>query len=385
MGHTVFMKEQGKPYIEDKIWNIVVDIVSAGLDGDTSKVELAALTLSRSLKRNNPEASTIINDAISNHAFAGGDVLRRMGKPLPIDNDSQLEMATVLHPDKEKVLLPILNSDIDRRVRNFLEEREGVSILLNAGIKPPNSLLLIGPPGTGKTILAKYIATALDKNLVILDLSSCISSLLGQTGSNLKKVLNYAKSTSSVLLLDEFDAIAKRRDDATDLGEIKRVVNVLLMELENWPVSSVFIATSNHPELLDRAIWRRFDHVLEIGIPDEKERSILLKNELGEFLPSEAVANKTSMLIGEFTAGKSAADICKLANNVKRRMALKKQEFIHASLTELLHDVNDKKLRGKLIGIVKERLGDAITLKDLAEITGLTIPGVQHHVTKNNQ
>lgn len=378
------MNKQEKPYKEDKIWKNVTDIISAGLEGDIGKVELAALTLSRSLKKDNPEISNCINDAIANHSVTGGDVLRRMNKPLPVDNDSQLEMVSVTPPDMVKALRPILSADIERRVQSFMDEREGMTILLNEGIRPSNSLLIVGPPGTGKTMLAKYFAAALNKNLVVLDLSTSISSLLGKTGSNLKRVLNYAKSTSSVLLLDEFDAIAKRRDDSTDLGEIKRVVNVLLMELENWPVSSIIIATSNHPELLDKAIWRRFDHVLELGVPDEKERAELLTNEIGNFLPTDTTSSETIKLLSDFLAGKSAADICRLSNNIKRRIILKKSEFIHAALVELLAYVNDKKQRGKLITLTKERLGDSITFRDLSEITGLSLAGVQHHISKTH-
>ncbi len=371
---------QTKPYKSDIIDNTIIDLIIAGLDKDSSKTELAALSLSRHLRKEFLDFSIRINEIIGAHSNGAVNSVR--GKsPIPIDADSHLEMATIIRPETDKDIKPILNKLLEERVQGFLNERNNLSVLLNNGIKPSNSLLLIGNPGTGKTMLAKYIATALNKEMAVLDLSTSISSLLGKTGSNLKRVLNYAKNTGSILLLDEFDAIAKRRDDLTDLGEIKRVVNVLLMELEDWPVSSIVIATSNHPELLDRAIWRRFDHIFEIGSPESNERIELLTKELIDFLPNSPKTTRIIELLNDFLIGKSANDICKYANNVKRRIILKNEDFVSACLTELSIHL-DKKMKGKLCNASKEKLN--ITVRDLAEITGLSSSGVQHHLKKNN-
>jgi len=369
--------------MDKKIDKFIVDIIKGGLENDISKIEAASLSLSRILKKDSPEISNKINEIISQYTSTSSPIRGNFKQPPPVNEDSQLEMVAILSPNEEANVRPIFNDSFNQRIDSFLDERQRLSILLEQGIKPSNSLLLIGLPGTGKTMCAKFIASALHKNLIVLDLSSSISSLLGKTGSNLKRVLNYAKNTASVLLLDEFDAIAKRRDDVTDLGEIKRVVNVLLMELENWPISSVVIATSNHPELLDRAIWRRFDHVWDLSVPDDAERKDLLNKEVGAFSSSISNWNILIEILTEFLKGKSAADICKYSNNLKRRIVLKKEDFILASLSELVPYISDKKARGKLCNVAKEKLGDLITLRDLSTITGLSIPGVQHHVTKS--
>ena len=104
--------------------------------------------------------------------------------------------------------------------------------------------------------------------MLTLDLATVMSSYLGKTGNNIKAVLNYASSFPCVLLLDEFDAIAKKRDDETDVGELKRLVTVLLQSIDDWPVSSILIAATNHGDLLDPAIWRRFDSIVEFDYPD---------------------------------------------------------------------------------------------------------------------
>ena len=243
-------------------------------------------------------------------------------------------------------------------------------------------MLLVGQPGTGKTMLAKHIASVLNKNLIVLDLSASMSSLMGKTGSNLKRILQYAKQSSSVLLFDEFDAIAKKRDDNTDLGEIKRVVNILLMELEDWPISSVFIATTNHPELLDKAIWRRFDHTLVFPIPEKEERISILENELADFLKNTKTSFDILKPISEMFEGKSAADLCKYANNVKRRNILTNEKPLNSLFFEIDDFQNDKKLRAKFCVIAKDLLGKTLTMRELSEITGLTISGVNHHITK---
>lgn len=361
----------------------IIDLVSAGLIGEPKKVELAAMSLARSLKKNEPDISKGINEAISIFSLAGGSAIRSAGaSPIPFDSDSQLEMATLYAPDKELNTPPILPSFIKERVYSFLDERNNINLLLEKNIKPSTSLLLLGQPGTGKTMLARHIASILNKNLIVLDLSASISSLMGKTGANLKRVIQYAKQNAAVLLFDEFDAIAKKRDDNTDLGEIKRVVNILLMELEDWPISSVFIATSNHPELLDRAIWRRFDHAITIPLPDQTARLSILENELAEFLKDHNTSPLILNPISELFEGKSPADLCKYANNVKRRSVLKLEQPRTSLFKEIEGFEDDKKLRAKFCVIAKEMLGDEITVRDLADITGLSPAGVQHHLAK---
>ncbi len=356
---------------------ILLDIIKSGLQRKSNDVEALALTFSRLIKKENPIFSGQITEMISSYAVSGSF---NRGVSLPADLDSQLEMVTIVSPNKDIYLEPVLDPSIKNKVENFLEERNNLNILLEKGIRPSTSLLLIGQPGTGKTMLARYIASILQKDLIILDLSSSISSLLGKTGQNLKKVLQYARQYSSVLLFDEFDAIAKKRDDSTDLGEIKRIVNVLLMELDSWPVSSVIIATSNHPELLDRAIWRRFDHVLELELPEKTEREIILKKELKEFLTDDTL--DIVQPLAELLKNRSGADLYRFTENVKRRIVLKKEDPLVSCVHELEFFTNDKKTRGDFCILAKKVLGDQITVRKLSEITGLSVAGVQHHVSK---
>jgi SpoVK/Ycf46/Vps4 family AAA+-type ATPase len=361
----------------------ILDLIHAGFAGEPRKTELAALSLARSFKKEYPEISASIFSAVGQFSLTGHSVARGIGNsPVPIDNDSQLEMASIVTPDGNQNQLPILNSDIIDQVSSFIEERSKVDVLLKMNLKPTTSMLLIGPPGTGKTMLAKHIATALDKNLVILDLASSVSSMMGKTGANIKKVIQYAKQNACVLLFDEFDAIAKKRDDNNDLGEIKRVVNILLMELEDWPISSLFIATSNHPELLDRAIWRRFDQVIMLPLPEYEQRLAILHNELNDFLAATETSTEILKPVAKIFGGKNASDISKYANRVKRRSVLKEEKPVISIFKEIPEIDNDKKFRGEFCVIAKDIMGDKLTVRELAEITGLSPTGVQHHLTR---
>ncbi len=362
----------------------ILDIIHAGFAGEPKKTELAALSLARSLKKEYPEISSSIFNAISQFSLTGNSIIRGAGNsPLPIDNDSQLDMVSYSEPSLENNTLPILNDAITDQISNFLEERSNLDVLFKMNVMPTTSLLLIGPPGTGKTMLAKHIASALDKNLIVLDLSSIISSMMGKTGANIKKVIQYAKQNACVLLFDEFDSIAKKRDDNNDLGEIKRVVNILLMELEDWPTSSLFIATSNHPELLDKAIWRRFDQIITMPLPEYKQRLQILENELNEFLISSETSGTILKPIAKVFEGKNASDISKYTNRVKRRNLLKDEKPVISLFKEIPDIENDKKFRGEFCVIAKEILGDKLTVRELAEITGLSPTGVQHHLTRS--
>ena len=187
---------------------------------------------------------------------------------IPVDLDSRLELIRVeLSPELD--VEPIFAPALHRQLRELVEEHQNANMLEQHGLVPTRTALFTGAPGVGKTLAARWIARELKRPLLKLDLAAVMSSYLGRTGNNLRYVLDYAKSLECVLLLDELDAIAKRRDDSTEVGELKRLVTVLLQEVDDWPAPGLLIAATNHPDLLDPAMWRRFDVALEFPLPDE--------------------------------------------------------------------------------------------------------------------
>ncbi len=196
---------------------------------------------------------------------------------IPVDLDSRLQLARSEYP----VTLegePIWDERVCSQLEQIVSERTRQSELYEADLHPTKSALFVGPPGVGKTLAARWLAAKLDKPIVVLDLSAVMSSFLGRTGNNVRNILDFAKGVDCILLLDEFDEVAKRRDDAIEVGELKRLVTVLLQEIDDWPSSGLLIAATNHAELLDPAVWRRFEVIIEFPMPtiEQVEKAVML-------------------------------------------------------------------------------------------------------------
>jgi MoxR-like ATPase len=255
----------------------VVDLVRIGLSGDAASVRQLAR---RMLRRQTASVySQALRDQLSSIILTQDQaVLRSARPPTPVQTDGQLALATV--EDQMLEDPPILTAEAQAAVDTLIDERRQAARLIDLGLEPPKSLLLQGPPGVGKTLTARHLARELSLPLVTIELAALMSSLLGQTGQNLRQLLDHARSFPCVLLLDEFDALAKRRDDQSDIGELKRLVNVLLLELERWPDTGLLIAATNHPQLLDPAVERRFDLTLTLTVPGQRERAAILSRVL---------------------------------------------------------------------------------------------------------
>lgn len=252
--------------------------------------------------------------------------------PLPVDLDSRMEL---LRREDHPVLPvePTWPAAIASELNQFVSERRQEERLIASGITPTRSLLLVGAPGVGKSLAARYLAVQLERPLLTLDLAAVMSSFLGRTGNNIRAVLDYARRGPSILLLDEFDAIAKRRDDAADVGELKRLVTVLLQAIDDWPRENVLLAATNHPDLLDRAVWRRFDRVIEFPFPaaDDIAKAMAVILEGDAHTVEQITLNTLAMLF----EGKSFADVRKAMLSA-RRESLVKHRPIEQVLTELI-------------------------------------------------
>lgn len=215
------------------------------------------------------------------NAIAHTQDASRLNNGLPVDSESRLYTVDVSKPAKGAVLLK-LSSGTMNRISEFLESVIHYDKLQALDAAMPLRLMLYGPPGTGKTQTIKWIAGELSLPLITVRCDTLIGSLLGQTSKNLRRVFEYASETPCILFLDEFDALANARGNERDIGELQRVVISLLQNIDALEKNIVLVAASNHEQLLDRAIWRRFPFQVPLFLPDVGLRADLWKLMLGD-------------------------------------------------------------------------------------------------------
>jgi SpoVK/Ycf46/Vps4 family AAA+-type ATPase len=247
------------------------------------------------------------------------------GLAAPVDFDSRQQLVRVEQPGQLEIE-PILPAELRKSLQQIISEHEKTAELAAAGLNPSRAVLFYGPPGVGKTLSGRWIASKLNKPLLVLDLSAVMSSYLGRTGGNVRAVLDYAKSENCILFLDEIDAVAKRRDDAGEVGELKRLVTVILQEIDDWPSGSLLLAATNHPDLLDPAIWRRFDASIEFPTPGEPE----IREAIGAFLGTDLPHDKKWVsLLSILFRNQNLNDVERAVLRARRQKVINGSEIEH--------------------------------------------------------
>jgi hypothetical protein len=218
------------------------------------------------------------------------------------------------------VIEPVWPAGVADELESLIAERKAVAQLQKVGLAPTKTAIFTGPPGVGKTLAARWVARELGLPLASLNLTTVMSSFLGRTGANLNQVMSYAASHPCVLFLDEIDAVAKRRDDASDVGELKRLVTVLLQEIDAWPAGGLLLAATNHEQLLDPAVWRRFERRVVFSAADSQRQGLLLER----ILLSEWTKLDAAIRSGIAVAATilSPSDLSQVATRSLRDMAL---------------------------------------------------------------
>lgn len=259
-------------------------------------------------------------------------------------NDAFSNLVEAVVPNKTREQLVLSPHNI-RTFIGLIEEFRGADLLRRHGMSVRSKLLFCGPPGCGKTLTAEVFAHELGLPLIIARLDAIISSFLGETAANIRKVFETASEQPCVLFLDEFDALARARADGSEHNELRRVVNSLLMLIDRFKGKGFLVAATNLEESLDAAIWRRFDEVVVFELPSQREIRRLCEIKLKNFPAPFSVSEKAPRL-----KGMSFADVERICENAIKRSILKRSKVLLETEfdTAIREELRRKDLRARL-------------------------------------
>lgn len=291
----------------------LVSLVRAGITGDREMLRSAA------------EAIAADERAKNHHILA--DRIQRALSSVPVTppplttstpagggRDAIIDVEPRVRFDDLMLSLPAQESG-----RQLIEEHIRADVLRVHGYEPRSRILLSGPPGNGKTSFAEAVAESLSLPFFVVRYDALIGSYLGETNTRLRKLFDYVRTQPSVLFFDEFDAVGKERGDTHETGEIKRVVSFLLMQLDQLPSYVIVIAATNHGELLDRAVWRRFQMRLSFPAPGPAQVAVFLDRIMTAWPQAPRLGvHKLATKLGAVSYAE-ALDFCQ---NVRRRQIL---------------------------------------------------------------
>lgn len=318
------------------VYTEIVKIIEAGLDKDKEKVINYSNLLAKKLSESGDiKIAEKIKKLISNKSVHPVHLDEFMSTP--VDQESRLSIVDVslnAYDDANDIILP---DSLTLKLDDFIESIKYREKMQKMGLEVASSLLLYGPPGCGKTSLAHYISNKLQLPLVTARLDTMVSSLLGNTAKNLRSIFDFAKKKPCILFLDEFDAIAKARDDQHELGELKRVVNSLLQNIDDFSKDNILIAATNHHNLLDAAVWRRFSTIIEVPKPTSEEIAKLMNLFLKSVNYDFANESKRIDIVTKLLENLSPSDIKNISYNAIKKSVISGESIV--SFNDFIYEI----------------------------------------------
>lgn len=244
-------------------------------------------------------------------------------------------LLSVSYP-KLRLIDMVLSSSIEAKLQRLIKEHKHVLQLRNHGLAPRKKLLLVGPPGTGKTLTASVLAGELGLPLFIVRLDSLMTKYMGETAGKLRLIFDAIQQTRGVYLFDEFDSIGSQRGNINDVGEVRRVLNSFLQMIEEDASDSLLIAATNYSELLDHALFRRFDDLVEYDLPEKKEIITALKSKLASFKTFRIQWTKAAEAADQLSYG----DITRVCEDAIKDAIIHNHESV--THTNLIHSIKER-------------------------------------------
>ncbi len=278
---------------------------------DDSFVQTAREYISREKRKKHNVVVKELEKALYSEGFTSPNKRVKDYLPIPRDTENGFPLLEIQNFDYslDGIVLP---DKTKYQLKQITKEFKDADILATYNLEHKKKVLLCGAPGTGKTFSAQIVSSILNIPLVYIRFDAIISSYLGETATNLRKVFDYIENGTWIVLFDEVDIIGKNRDDDHDHGEIKRVVNNFLQMLDNIKGESIIFAATNHQHMLDSAIWRRFDEVVYYELPNQKNREVLFNLFIKAI---KRMPNIDTAKIAKKTSGFSPSDIKMVIEN----------------------------------------------------------------------
>lgn len=292
--------------------------------------------------------------AETDHQLRPAGAAATAARAVPVDSESRFPLVERVELRGLEEPSLVLDEETWTIVREFISVAKSHGQIESHGVSTAHSMLMFGPPGTGKSRLARHIARELALPLYMARLDGLVSSFLGSTSKNIRALFDFAAKTPCALFLDEFDAIAKLRADTQELGELKRVVNSFIQNLDSVGQQAIILAATNHEELLDNAVWRRFTYRIKLTYPTVEARRQLWTGQM----PSTPKRKKDLEALIDLSEGFSGAEIHEVCQRLKRKEIIEKQK---AGL-----DAAFLALQNVAVGEGESRCGAITSLKGLS-------------------
>jgi SpoVK/Ycf46/Vps4 family AAA+-type ATPase len=303
----------------------IIALLKSYVEGEEQQFHSAALQMAaHEAKQGHGKLAQEIRELID-QAKARRSAVERKAGPVPLvqPKGELANLVSARYPDT-KLSDMVLSPELESRLKLILTEQKQRNRLQSYNLSPRRKILLVGSPGSGKTMTASALAGELQLPLFTAIYSSLIGKFMGETASRLKLIFDAMALTRGVYFFDEFDAIGTQRNSTNDVGEIRRVLNSFLLLIENDESDSLIIAATNHPNLLDEALFRRFDDVIEYAPPTVEMIRRLLETRLSVF--ETQWSNWLEIL--NAAQGLSSAEIVRAADEAAKKAVLSNTEKI---------------------------------------------------------